>query len=226
MRWQLRDPEVRRKVWPDYTFGCKRVLFSSYFLPALQRARRRARDRADHGRHPGRGPDRRRRRARGRLHHLGHRLPHQRLHVPDGDQRRRRPQPQRRVGGRRARSPRDHRPRVPVAVSHVRAEHEHLGRLDRLLPRGPGRLHPPGARSASATPAPPRSRSGPTSRPASDRETQARFAGTAWIECDSWYRDETGRIVANWPGYMREYAELTEPARPGRVRADRLPRPG
>ena len=37
MRWQLRDPVVRRKAWPDYTFGCKRVLFSSYYLPALQR---------------------------------------------------------------------------------------------------------------------------------------------------------------------------------------------
>jgi cation diffusion facilitator CzcD-associated flavoprotein CzcO len=40
---------------------------------------------------------------------------------------------------------------------------------------------------------------------ASDREAQARFAGTAWTQCDSWYRDETGRIVTNWPGYMREY---------------------
>ncbi len=39
----------------------------------------------------------------------------------------------------------------------------------------------------------------------SDRETQARFAGTAWTACDSWYRDQSGRIVANWPGYMREY---------------------
>ncbi len=39
----------------------------------------------------------------------------------------------------------------------------------------------------------------------SDAEVQARFAGTAWTECDSWYRDETGRIVTNWPGYMREY---------------------
>ena len=36
MRSQLRDPEVRRKAWPDYTFGCKRVLFSSHYLPALQ----------------------------------------------------------------------------------------------------------------------------------------------------------------------------------------------
>ena len=37
MRSQLHDPEVRRKAWPDYTFGCKRILFSSDFLPALQR---------------------------------------------------------------------------------------------------------------------------------------------------------------------------------------------
>jgi cation diffusion facilitator CzcD-associated flavoprotein CzcO len=44
---------------------------------------------------------------------------------------------------------------------------------------------------------------------ASDRELQARFAGTAWTRCDSWYRDERGRIVANWPGYMREYLQRT-----------------
>jgi hypothetical protein len=46
---------------------------------------------------------------------------------------------------------------------------------------------------------------------ASDRAVQARFAGTAWTECDSWYRDERGRVIANWPGYMREYqAQLSE----------------
>ncbi|MEA2355292.1 MAG: hypothetical protein QOD61_1421 [Solirubrobacteraceae bacterium] len=38
MRGQLRDPEVRRRAWPDYPIGCKRILFSSYYLPALQRA--------------------------------------------------------------------------------------------------------------------------------------------------------------------------------------------
>jgi hypothetical protein len=43
----------------------------------------------------------------------------------------------------------------------------------------------------------------------SDREVQARFVGTAWTQCDSWYRDDQGRIVANWPGYMREYVEAT-----------------
>ena len=45
---------------------------------------------------------------------------------------------------------------------------------------------------------------------ASDRELQARFAGTAWTQCDSWYRTDSGRIVANWPGYMREYLQRTE----------------
>ncbi|WP_219412375.1 hypothetical protein [Pseudonocardia nigra] len=37
MRSQLTDPEVRARAWPDYAFGCKRVLFSSDYLPALQR---------------------------------------------------------------------------------------------------------------------------------------------------------------------------------------------
>ena len=44
---------------------------------------------------------------------------------------------------------------------------------------------------------------------AADREIQARFEGTAWTRCRSWYREEDGRIVANWPGYMREYEERT-----------------
>jgi hypothetical protein len=44
---------------------------------------------------------------------------------------------------------------------------------------------------------------------ASDREVQARFPGTAWTDCDSWYRTVDGRIVTNWPGYMREYLDQT-----------------
>lgn len=38
MALQLRgDRELRRKVWPDHEFGCKRILFSSAYLPALKR---------------------------------------------------------------------------------------------------------------------------------------------------------------------------------------------
>lgn len=36
-RWQIRDPRLRRKVTPDYEIGCKRVLFSSDWYPALNR---------------------------------------------------------------------------------------------------------------------------------------------------------------------------------------------
>jgi hypothetical protein len=44
---------------------------------------------------------------------------------------------------------------------------------------------------------------------AEDRAVQGRFAGTAWTRCDSWYRNADGRVVANWPGYMREYVART-----------------
>jgi cation diffusion facilitator CzcD-associated flavoprotein CzcO len=40
-RWHLRkqvpDPELRRKLTPDYTFGCKRALLSNDYYPALTR---------------------------------------------------------------------------------------------------------------------------------------------------------------------------------------------
>ncbi len=36
-RKQIADPELRRKVTPDYSFGCKRVLPSNRWYPALQR---------------------------------------------------------------------------------------------------------------------------------------------------------------------------------------------
>ena len=85
-----------------------------------------------------------------------------------------------------------HRAGLPVAVRHVRAQHEHLGRLDHRLPRGAGGLHPPGARSTCATAARRRIDVRPEVEAASDRELQARFAGTAWTQCDSWYRDDHG----------------------------------
>ncbi|GAA3238618.1 NAD(P)/FAD-dependent oxidoreductase [Actinocorallia longicatena] len=35
---QVKDPELRAKVTPDYTIGCKRVLLSNDYYPALSRA--------------------------------------------------------------------------------------------------------------------------------------------------------------------------------------------
>jgi cation diffusion facilitator CzcD-associated flavoprotein CzcO len=34
---RVRDPELRRRLTPDYTLGCKRILLSDDFYPALQR---------------------------------------------------------------------------------------------------------------------------------------------------------------------------------------------
>ena len=62
-----------------------------------------------------------------------------------------RPHAARGVGRRRPRPPGRHRSRLPFAVRDVRAEHEHLGRLDHPLRGDPGRLHPPGARARRAT---------------------------------------------------------------------------
>ena len=97
---------------------------------------------------------------------------------------------------------------VPVAVPHVRPEHQHLRRLDHLLPRGAGPLRPAGARSSRRERGA-ASTSAPSVEAASDQPVQARFTGTAWTQCDSWYRNEAGRVVANWPDYMRDYAAAT-----------------
>lgn len=35
LRWQVRDPNLRAKLTPDYQLGCKRILLSSNYYPAL-----------------------------------------------------------------------------------------------------------------------------------------------------------------------------------------------
>ena len=208
MRRQLRDPEIRRKVWPDYTFGCKRVLFSSYFLPALQR------------------PDVELvtepitkitaaglRTADGREHEVDCIVWGTGFRTNDFMF----PMEIRGTVGRR------------LADEWEGGAHAHLGIAvpgfpSLFLMYGPNTNTSGGsivfyleAQAAYIRQALQRVRDAgaaaiavrPEVEAASDRETQERFAGTAWLDCDSWYRDESGRIVTNWPGYMREYAERT-----------------
>jgi cation diffusion facilitator CzcD-associated flavoprotein CzcO len=50
----------------------------------------------------------------------------------------------------------------------------------------------------------------PSVEAASDAALQAKFANTAWTGgCDSWYLDR-GRNVANWPGYMAQYRKAVK----------------
>jgi cation diffusion facilitator CzcD-associated flavoprotein CzcO len=214
MKRQLRDPEVRRKVWPDYTFGCKRVLFSSYWLPALQR------DNVDVvtdsvERIESDGV----RTADGTLHRVdtiiwGTGFKTNQFMFPME------------IHGRGGESLRD---------AWADGPHAHLGMMVPGFPSlfvlyGPNTntsggsiivyleaqaryvrtaLEEADKRGAAAVDV------RPDVEAAYDRDVQQRFAGTAWLECDSWYRDESGRIITNWPGYMVEYEKATQRLDPG-----------
>ncbi|RZI89409.1 MAG: NAD(P)/FAD-dependent oxidoreductase [Microbacterium sp.] len=42
-----------------------------------------------------------------------------------------------------------------------------------------------------------------------DQEIQQRISASVWGGCDSWYRDSAGRVTTNWPGTVVEYKERT-----------------
>jgi len=208
MRRQLKGhPELREQVWPDYTIGCKRVLFSSTFLPAL------ARDDVEVVTEPIE-----------RLAPEGIVTRDGRVHAVDCI-----------IYGTGFRTTSFMFP-MEIAGAGGRSlrelwsggAHAHLGMTVPGFPAlyvmyGPNTNTSGGSIIAYLEAqagyirqaielqrdrgAPPAVRA--EVEAASDRELQDRFAGTAWLECDSWYRDESGRIVTNWPGYMREYISQT-----------------
>jgi cation diffusion facilitator CzcD-associated flavoprotein CzcO len=217
MRWQLKDRELRRKVWPDYTFGCKRVLFSSQFLPALQRPNvelvtdpitsltERGVMTADGTEHE----------VDCVIYGTGFRTNDFMFPME--------------ISGAAGES---------LAGSWAAGAHAHLGMTVSGFPSmfvmyGPNTNTSGGSiivyleaqaaylrqalqhvRDRGAAAAEVR----PEVEAASDAAVQRRFAGTAWTQCDSWYRDAEGRIVANWPGYMREYLEQTRAFDPAEFR--------
>ncbi|HEX4109691.1 MAG TPA: NAD(P)/FAD-dependent oxidoreductase [Solirubrobacteraceae bacterium] len=214
MRLQLRDAALRRAVWPDYTFGCKRVLFSSAFLPALQRPNVQVLTEAITEMTPD-GL----RTAGGGHHEVDCVIYGTGFRTTDFMF----PMEVVGPGGRTLRE------------TWAQGAHAHLGMVVPGFPSmfvmyGPNTNTSGGsivwylevqaaylrqalqlARERGAGAVEVR----PEVEAASDRAVQARFAGTAWTQCDSWYRDERGRIVANWPGYMREYgvkARTLDPA--------------
>lgn len=48
-----------------------------------------------------------------------------------------------------------------------------------------------------------------------DETLQGRLVDGVWSACSSWYRDASGRISANWPGLVTEYRRRTARFRPG-----------
>ena len=203
MRWQLKDPELRRKLWPDFTFGCKRVLFSSHWLPALQRDNVELVTDAIAGISADGVVT-----ADGRLHEVDCIIYGTGFQTTSFMF----PMEVRGTGGRSLRD------------DWAGGPHAHLGMTVPGYPSmfvmyGPNTNTSGGSiivyleaqaayiRQAIALL---RRRGAPLEvRPdveaASDRAVQASFAGTAWTQCDSWYRNQDGRVVTNWPHYMRDY---------------------
>jgi cation diffusion facilitator CzcD-associated flavoprotein CzcO len=223
MRRQLRDPELRRRVWPDYTFGCKRLLFSSHFLPALQRPNvELVTDAITRVTPTGIVT------ADGSEHEVDCIIYATGFRTTDF--------------------------MFPMEISGTRGHtlreawaggpHAHLGITvpgfpSLFLMYGPNTNTSGGsiilyheAQAAYLRQALELVRDRgvaaidvrPEVGAASDREVQARFAGTAWTHCSSWYRDRSGRIVANWPGYMRDYVERTRMLDPAEFTFVPLPR--
>jgi cation diffusion facilitator CzcD-associated flavoprotein CzcO len=205
MRWQLRGrPDLRRAAWPDYTFGCKRVLFSSAYLPALRRPDvelvTAAIERVDGDAVVT---------ADGARHQVDCLIYATGFRTNDF--------------------------MFPMAITGAGGAdlrdvwaggaHAHLGLTVPGFPSlfvlyGPNTNTSGGSivfylelqaayvrqalqavRERGAAALDVRAEV----EAAADRALQARFAGTAWTRCDSWYRTPGGRIVANWPGFMREY---------------------
>lgn len=217
MRWQLKDRDVRRRAWPHYTFGCKRVLFSSFFLPAIQKPNVRLVTEPIAAMTPTGIA------TRDGVHHdvdcviygTGFRTNDFMFPMEIAGS-----------GGRTLRE------------AWVDGAHAHLGITvpgfpSLFLMYGPNTntsggsiivyeeaqaayirqaLQYVGDHRAAALDV------RPEVEAASDRETQAAFSGTAWTRCDSWYRDEEGRIIANWPRYMRDYERRLKTLQPGDFR--------
>ncbi len=209
MRWQLRGaPELRKQLWPDYTFGCKRILFTSHYLPALRRPNvQLVTDAITEIDATGVTT------ADGRHHDVDtliYATGFQTTDMPAMD-----------ITGRDGENLRE---------TWAPGAHAHLGMTVPGFPSmfvmyGPNTNTSGGSiifflelqaayirqalelmegRHAGAIEV----RREVEER--SDRDLQAEFSGSAWLRCDSWYRNENGRIVTNWPGYMADYREATE----------------
>jgi cation diffusion facilitator CzcD-associated flavoprotein CzcO len=217
MRWQLRDPEVRRKAWPGYTFGCKRVLFSSAYLRTLQSDNvALVTDRIV--RMDPAGPVT----EDGRTHEVDCVIYGTGFKTNDFMF----PMEVTGVGGGSLRD------------AWAGGAHAHLGITVPGFPSmfmlyGPNTNTSGGSiiffleqqigylrqalqhvESSGAAALDVRA----DVETASDREVQSRFEGTAWTMCDSWYRNQAGRVVANWPGYMTEYRDRTRTLDPTEFR--------
>jgi cation diffusion facilitator CzcD-associated flavoprotein CzcO len=212
-RWQVRDPGLRARITPDEPMGCKRVLFTSAWLPTLARpdvdlvttpiaavtpAGIRTTDGVEH---PcdilvyGTGfaatdfltPIKVTGRAGEKLEQVWRDGAHAYLGMA--------------VPGFPnmflVYGPNTNTGNTSVVYFHE-AQARYIGQVVRALAAGSGPLEVRPEVAAGY-----------------DAELQSRLAGSVWTACRSWYRTPSGRVVTNWPGMAGEYRRRTARLRPG-----------
>jgi cation diffusion facilitator CzcD-associated flavoprotein CzcO len=213
MRLQTPDRELRAKTTPDYPLGCKRMLFSSHYLPALGRDDvDLVTEEIDHltadGVVTGDGVERQadvvvwgtgfrtRFVAPMRIHGLGGRE----LAEVWGD------------------APRAHHGIAVASFPNLFLLYGPntnlgVGSIVEMIEAQTGyvvdalaRLDAADADAMDVD---------PTVMAVSDARVQERLQGSIWTRCASWYRVESGRVTTNWPGFMREYAAQVRRVRTG-----------
>jgi cation diffusion facilitator CzcD-associated flavoprotein CzcO len=217
-RLRVRDRELRRKLTPDYPIGCKRILFSSKYYPALQRENVDVivdpiREITERGIVTADGTERR---VDVLIYGTGFRTHDFVAPVAvtgaDG-----RDLQEAWVDGAEAHhgmtvsgfpnmfvlyGPNTNLSvgsiivMIEAQVDYVRQALEHLRRT----------------RTAAVDVR-------PEVQQASNASIQRDFEGSVWTSCSSWYRNEQGRVVSNWPHRMAEYERLVERFDPSEYRA-------
>ncbi|GAA1793241.1 NAD(P)/FAD-dependent oxidoreductase [Nocardioides hankookensis] len=204
LRRQVRDPELRRRLVPDYPLGCKRVLFSNDWYPALDRDHVEVVTDRVSAIEPG-GV----RTADGRLHEVDVLVWGTGFAATDYlgtiDVRG--------VGG------------VPLREAWAGGARAHLGLTVPGFPNlfcvygpntnlgGSSIIQMLEAQASWIAQVARRIATGEARTvgvrrevwEAYDAEMQSRLGSGIWSRCDSWYRDGGGRITTNWPGQVAEY---------------------
>ena len=209
LKRHIKDPALRAKVTPDYPIGCKRVLFSSAWYPALASDNVDVEtDAVDEVTTTGV------RTADGRVHDVdviiyGTGFKATEFLAPMT------------VSGRNGRDlssewaegARAHLgmavpgfpnmfliygPNTNLGSSSVIQMIEQQARYIRQVVEELARIG--GARAFEIRPA---------VEAAYDAEVQSRLEQGVWTDCDSWYRTASGRVTTNWPGLVHEYQRRT-----------------
>ncbi|WP_019201149.1 NAD(P)/FAD-dependent oxidoreductase [Tsukamurella sp. 1534] len=206
MRLQARDAGLFATIKPDHDLGCKRVLFSNTYIPALRRpdvhvvtgmiaAVDTAAITTDDGR---------RRHADVIVHGTGFAAGGFLDHVEV-----------RGTGGAVLSEAWTDGPRAYLGMSVPRFPNMFLmygpntnlgsGSIVAMLECQAGYIR----QAVDAVPDGAAATVRPEVETAYDDGLQARLEGGVWSRCDSWYRTEAGRVVSNWPGLVREYRRRT-----------------